>query len=312
MTKMSINDILDLIEKLKDKINKYRNEFSGNEFLVRYSLIDPFLRALGWDTEDPDQVRPEYSTGAGRPDYALFQKGKETPIAFVGAKKLGKFEDLDQYLTYCVKENVKFFIATDGDHWELYDVFKQEKIMNKKVVEWYISRDEPSRILFKSLSIANLELFGERPINSFMISNEEKNTIEPNKSEISSPNSEIIQIKTTKNPKTKNSRPLSITINGETFPISKQYQILVQTAEWLIRQGVLTNSTSPIGEGNIRWLINSNPVHKDGSNFHAGKKLSNGLYIETHSPLHQTIKEAKYLLKYFGYKENLISIKWNE
>jgi len=68
MTKMSINDILDLIEKLKDKINKYRNEFSGNEFLVRYSLTDPFLRALGWDTEDPDQVRPEYSTCAGRPD----------------------------------------------------------------------------------------------------------------------------------------------------------------------------------------------------------------------------------------------------
>jgi len=73
-----------------------------------------------------------------------------------------------------------------------------------------------------------------------------------------------------------------------------------------------TNSTPPIGKGNTRWLINSNPVHKDGSNFCAAKKLSNGLYIETHLPRPQTIKEEKYLLKYFGYKENLISIKWNE
>lgn len=312
MTKMSINDILDLIEKLKDKINKYRNEFSGNEFLVRYSLIDPFLRALGWDTEDPDQVRPEYSTGAGRPDYALFQKGKETPIAFVGAKKLGKFEDLDQYLTYCVKENVKFFIATDGDHWELYDVFKQEKIMNKKVVEWYISRDEPSRILFKSLSIANLELFGEKPHSSVVIGNYEQSTTERTNSEISSSNSEKIQTEDEYASPRKALKPLSITINGETFRIRNQNEILVQTAEWLIRQGKLTNSTPPIGEGNTRWLINSNPVHKDGSNFRAAKKLSNGLYIETHSPLPQTMKEAKYLLKYFGYKENLILIEWNE
>jgi len=312
MKKMSINDILDLIEKLKDNINKYRNDFSTNEFLVRYSLIDPFLRALGWDTEDPDQVRPEYSTGAGRPDYALFLKGKESPIAFVGAKKLGKAEDLEQYVSYCVNRGVKFFIATDGDHWELYDTFKETTTPNKKIVEWYISREDPVHILFKSLSIANLKLFGDKPQNSVVIGDYEHSMTERTKSEISSTNSEKIQTEDKYASTRKALKPLSITINGETFRIRNQNEILVYTAEWLIRQGKLTNSTPPIGEGNKRWLINSEPVHRDGSNFRAPKKLSNGLYIETHSPLPQTMKEAKYLLKYFGYKENLISIEWNE
>jgi len=312
MTNMSINEILDLIKKLKDKINKYRNEFSGNEFLVRYSLIDPFLRALGWDTEDPDQVIPEYSTPAGRADYALMLKGKKSPIAFVGAKKLGKPEDLQQHVSYCVGEGVKFFIATDGDHWELYDAFKQEKIRNKKIVDWNISKDEPSEILFKSLLIANLEIFGEMPHISVVTSSYEQNITERPKSEISTPSPENIQTERENASKRKALKPLSITINGETIKIKKQYEILVVTAEWLIRKGVLTNSTTPIGEGNKRWLINSTPVHKDGSNFAAKKNLSNGLYIETKMGRSQTIKEAKYLMKHFGYEENSISINWNE
>jgi hypothetical protein len=312
MTKMSINDILELIEKLKDKINKYKNEFSGNEFLVRYSLIDPFLRALGWDTEDPGQVIPEYSTPAGRADYALLLKGKKSPIAFVGAKKLGKPENLEQHVSYCVSEGVKFFIATDGDHWELYDTFKETKTQNKKLVEWYISREEPSRILFESISIANLGLFGDKPHSSVVIGNYEQSTPELTISENSSSNSEKIQTENENASPGKALKPLSITINGETFRIRNQYEILVQTAEWLIKEGALTNSTTPIGEGRKRWLINSKPEHKDGEGFRAGKKLSNGLYIETSLPSSQTIKEAKYLLKYFGYEENLILMKWNE
>ncbi|MCX8203788.1 MAG: hypothetical protein N3H32_05685, partial [Nitrososphaeria archaeon] len=75
-------------------------------------LIDPFLRALGWDTEDPNLVIPEVSTQAGRPDYALLLNGQR--IAFIGAKSLGKEEDLIQQVSYCVSEGVRYFIATDG------------------------------------------------------------------------------------------------------------------------------------------------------------------------------------------------------
>ena len=31
-----------------------------SEMQTRYALIDPLLRELGWDTENPALVRPEY------------------------------------------------------------------------------------------------------------------------------------------------------------------------------------------------------------------------------------------------------------
>ncbi|MCS7312640.1 MAG: hypothetical protein NZ742_06975 [Acidobacteria bacterium] len=35
---------------------------------THYVLVDPVLQALGWDTEDPDQVIPEFQTEVGCPD----------------------------------------------------------------------------------------------------------------------------------------------------------------------------------------------------------------------------------------------------
>ena len=47
-------------ETLKSRINEHRSVLQGNEAQTRMSLIDPLLRALGWDTADPALVRPEY------------------------------------------------------------------------------------------------------------------------------------------------------------------------------------------------------------------------------------------------------------
>ena len=57
-----------------------------NEALTRYALIDPLLRELGWDTEDPTLVIPEYKGVGGSADYALFSGDKLLMI--VEAKKL--------------------------------------------------------------------------------------------------------------------------------------------------------------------------------------------------------------------------------
>ncbi len=164
--KIVMDDIIDLIENLKEKVRVHETQLSKNEALVRYSIIDPFLRSLGWDTSDPSQVIPEFSTEAGRPDYALFVPKDKKPIAFVGAKKLGKAEDLNQHISYCVEEGVEYFIATDGQKWEIYDTFKRVKLSEKKVVEWDLLADEPSEIAFRALSIANTNSFGLLPTPS--------------------------------------------------------------------------------------------------------------------------------------------------
>lgn len=56
---MSIENILKTIDSLKDRISGYQIKSSNSERLVRYSLIDQFLRILGWDIKNPNEVEPE-------------------------------------------------------------------------------------------------------------------------------------------------------------------------------------------------------------------------------------------------------------
>jgi len=110
-------DFLELIDLifLKDKIKKYETRLQRNEMLVRYAIVDPLLGALGWDTEDPEQVEPEFSTEVGLPDHAL--KIGEEIIAFTEMKALRKEWDLLKLITYANAKGVPYVIATDGDRW---------------------------------------------------------------------------------------------------------------------------------------------------------------------------------------------------
>ena len=51
-----LDELVDVIETLKSRINEHRSVLQGNEAQTRLSLIDPLLRALGWDTADPALV----------------------------------------------------------------------------------------------------------------------------------------------------------------------------------------------------------------------------------------------------------------
>ena len=76
---MPIADLLELVVQLKGRIESHGPALRQNEALTRYALIDPLLRALGWDTEDPAVVIPEYAAGKGKKaDYALLQMPSET------------------------------------------------------------------------------------------------------------------------------------------------------------------------------------------------------------------------------------------
>lgn len=159
---VKIEEILELIEKMRIKIDKYKHDFA-NEMLVRYVLVDPLLRVLGWDTEDPDQVYPEHSIQQGRVDYAL--KIDKTIKAFIEVKALGGLNDnvIFDKLKYCVAEGVQYFIVTDGDIWQVYDTHNPSPLKEKLVASWKISTDEPSKIVFEALTIANLKIFGSKP-----------------------------------------------------------------------------------------------------------------------------------------------------
>lgn len=134
-----MRELLEAIERVRERIERHGSKLSQNEMLTRYALVDPILRALGWDTEDPEQVVPEFSTKAGRADYALLVKGE--PCIIVEAKPLGATltNAAQQGVNYCVTEGIPYFVCTDGNRWVIYDTHKPVKLEEKVIAQAEIS-----------------------------------------------------------------------------------------------------------------------------------------------------------------------------
>jgi hypothetical protein len=79
-----------VLDKVRAKIAQYQ----GKEILeqnTKTALIDPVLRALGWNVGNLEEVSQEYKhtpTTSNPVDYALFIE--KEPKLFVEAKALGK------------------------------------------------------------------------------------------------------------------------------------------------------------------------------------------------------------------------------
>ena len=157
---MDMNRMIALTNTLRERVQSYGDELRRSEALTRYSLIDPLLRELGWDTEDPGMVKPEYSVniyngGKARADYALTHAGK--PLMLVEAKRLGEpllyGNAVEQGIQGCVNTATDFFVVTDGQKWEIYDTRKRVPPPEMKVVEFDFIADSPWQFCSKALSM---------------------------------------------------------------------------------------------------------------------------------------------------------------
>jgi len=90
--------------------------------------------------------------------------------------------------------------------------------------------------------------------------------------------------------------------NEGPFIFGKYNELLVQTAEWLIKNKYITEKDLPIRAGNRakRYLINVTNKHENGEEFISFKRLSNGWYILTHFSSNRCSDMAKYLLERYG------------
>ncbi len=113
--------------------------FFGNkgrswEWHTRYYVVDPLLRALGWDTGCPREVRIEWPVpGGGRADYALFAPGISNdpehlyvPKALIEVKRRGAripVEASAQLTGYVSRwPNMSgIAVITNGMVWHFYD-----------------------------------------------------------------------------------------------------------------------------------------------------------------------------------------------
>ena len=132
------------------------------------ALIDPLLRALGWDTEDPALVLPEYESGRGKPgeraDYALMGEGK--PKAVIEAKKLGESlaNHRGQMVNYANMSGIPYAGLTDGNHWEFYKVFDAKPIEERRLLQVSISNDAAHECALKLLLLWHPNLASGQPV----------------------------------------------------------------------------------------------------------------------------------------------------
>jgi predicted type IV restriction endonuclease len=104
------------LDKVRNNIAQYQGQELG-EANTKTALIDPVLRALGWQVGNLTEVRQEYKhTPNDNPvDYALLVS---TPKLFVEAKALGhNLEDhkwAAQTVNYGNNAGVKWVVLTDG------------------------------------------------------------------------------------------------------------------------------------------------------------------------------------------------------
>ena len=98
------------IYEIRKKLKDYTNLYNKNEQAVSDHIIKPILRILGWDPEDPSQVRPVEKVGEVFPDYTLVKDGKV--MLFIeaknGEKDVTDKKWLTQLVKYSIEKGIKF------------------------------------------------------------------------------------------------------------------------------------------------------------------------------------------------------------
>ena len=101
-------------------ISRLRSNDLENEEEVKLAVILPTLLALDWNPAHFESIKPEYSVGQGRVDYALLCHGR--PQVFIEAKRRRALDVRaeGQLFGYASNQGVPLLVLTDGYYWDFY------------------------------------------------------------------------------------------------------------------------------------------------------------------------------------------------
>jgi len=138
----------------------HRKLYERNEEAVKQHLIGEIMGALGWDWNNPEEVRPEERTEDGRADYALLLNGEI--VAFLEAKNLSvnvikRDEPLRQLARYCFSRGVKYGILTNGAKWVVVKAFAEGTSLRDRVLFTVDLEEEPLERVLVKLSLLSKE-----------------------------------------------------------------------------------------------------------------------------------------------------------
>lgn len=215
----------------------------------------------------------------------------EKPHIFVGAKPLGKAEDLNKLATYSVNQGVPYFVSTDGSQWEIYDTFKRVPLAEKKIGGWDLLAMEAGEIARQALALwRSTTIIQPAPAPASLIQSSEQ-TSRPTKGHL------LRDQKVVAGQKPSFSR--IVFPDGQEYPINRWNDLLKQTVTWLYKTGRLTTAHCPVAIGRKRYLVHTQPKHKEGSDFFQPTQVG-PLWLETHYSAKGCKNRVIRLLEQFG------------
>jgi predicted type IV restriction endonuclease len=124
---------------VRESAASYESTLRKNEAATRAVLVDPVLRALGWDIANPFKVEVEtpgsFGTSKVSADYAL--KANGDVVAVIEAKKLGSDLGLlhHQLVQYGFSFGINRLFLTDGLRWEHFTDLKPDDLSPSGVLD---------------------------------------------------------------------------------------------------------------------------------------------------------------------------------
>ena len=258
---MPLDDLVQVIEILQQRIRDHGDSLRQNEIRTRLALIDPLLRALGWDVADPGLVTAEYDVSGQRADYALL-KNEGGPAAFVEAKKLGEslISHRMQMVNYANMSGVPYAGLTDGNNWELYVVFDQKPLPERLVLDVSVANLPAYQCALKFLLLWRPNLASGQLVAAIEPVFPENSAINAGGGDGPSDPPRTEEWTSFSDFQFEGKQLKQLTMR---FPdrIEKQlhywYQISIEIAEYLIREGKLTADKCPVEKSRGARLIHS-------------------------------------------------------
>lgn len=295
---MWLDELSELVDALAKRINEHQATLSRSEAATRYGLIDPLLRALGWDLSDPNQVRPEYRTESEDPrrkkraDYAMLHQNE--PYLIVEAKKLDEQlsdDAQDQLGTYLLRTSAQYGVVTNGRRWVGYSLDSKG---DKKTFEFNVTRSPASVLELLWLWRGNMMGATVRPkshrrsdASSVSVRSSAPSAPAPSQSGIPLPNVEYSEGM----PPPKR----LLFPDGAMKDVSKSWAaVQVAIAEWLFDCGRV--SDLPLKNSRGTHLASSEPTTAKGKDFRSGRKVRDGFWIDMNFGPASHLRKAKELL----------------
>ena len=287
--------LLTLVEKLRERIDVHSDMLRQSEMQTRYALIDPLLRELGWDTENPALVRPEFKV-AGKADYALLRDGE--PIMMVEAKKLEEpLQDkaLDQAIKYSVRKGARYCSVTDGRRWEIYEPHRGGAIpiTEKRIVRFDLKDRSAAEACLKALALWEIRVSGR-------IDRGQTPVVAPTPPQPDQPESpNEWQPISELNPEL-GSIPVKVQFPDDSdIQVTTWRALLEQVVRWLIKNNHLQTSHCPLPgkpNGKSRYAVSTEPVHSGGRRFVSPVQVGS-FYVETYGGRKWSVRAARTVIK---------------